>query len=460
MSIIGAFIMPHPPVILPEVGRGREKGIAATIAAFEACARRIAALEPDTLVILSPHATAYADYFHISPGDRAAGDMARFGAPQVRLCVEYDAALVVAIAEAAAQEGVPAGTKGSRDGALDHGTFVPLRMVRAACPGAKIVRIGLSGLSPIDHYRLGQAVARAAGKLNRRAVVLASGDLSHKLTADGPYGFAPEGAKYDRCVTRAMASGSFLDFLTLSPELNEAAAACGTGSFQIMAGALDGVSVKPELLSYEGPFGVGYAVAAFEPLDPDEARRFGEAYLRAEADRVAHRRASESPAVHLARISLETFVRTGRRARLPDGLPDWMLREAAGTFVSLKKHGKLRGCIGTIRPVTPSVAEEVLRNAVSAGREDPRFDPVEAAELPELVYSVDVLGTPEPAELADLDPAKYGVIVSSGRRRGLLLPMLEGVDTADTQVAIARRKAGIGEGERVSLERFQVVRYT
>jgi hypothetical protein len=138
--------------------------------------------------------------------------------------------------------------------------------------------------------------------------------------------------------------------------LNEAAAACGTGSFQIMAGALDGVSVKPELLSYEGPFGVGYAVAAFEPLDPDEARRFGEAYLRAEADRVAHRRASESPAVHLARISLETFVRTGRRARLPDGLPDWMLREAAGTFLSLKKHGSSGAASaqsGRSRPLTP-----------------------------------------------------------------------------------------------------------
>ncbi len=460
MSIIGAFIMPHPPVILPEVGRGREKEIAATTSAIQACARRIGVLEPETLVVLSPHATAYADYFHISPGDGASGDMARFGAPEVRLTVEYDAALVSTIADAAARMNVPAGTLGIRDEALDHGVFVPLCMVRAACPEAKVVRIGLSGLSPLDHYRLGQSIAQAAEILKRRVVLLASGDLSHKLTADGPYGFAPEGAVYDRYVTHAMASGNFLDFLTVSPNLNESAAACGTGSFQIMAGAMDGISVKPELLSYEGPFGVGYAVAAFETLEPDETRRFAEAYLLGETDRLARIRSAESAIVRLARSALELYVRTGKRPDVPEDLPDWMLKEAAGVFVSIKKHGKLRGCIGTIRPVTPSIAQEVLRNAVSAGREDPRFDPVEEAELPELTYSVDVLGEPEPAEFSELDPAKYGVIVSSGRRRALLLPMLEGVETAREQVDIARRKAGIGKGEPVTLERFQVVRHT
>jgi AmmeMemoRadiSam system protein A len=217
--------------------------------------------------------------------------------------------------------------------------------------------------------------------------------------------------------------------------------------------------VRAELLSYEGPFGVGYAAAAFEPTGPDETRRFGEAYLRAESARLEGIKAGESPIVQLARLSLETIVRTGKRAALPEGLPDWMRNQRAGAFVSLKKYGQLRGCIGTIQPVTGSIAEEVLRNSVSAGREDPRFDPVEADELNELTYSVDVLGEPEPTEMSSLDPSKYGVIVSSGRKRGLLLPMLEGVDTVAQQVAIARRKAGIGEKEPVTLERFQVVRY-
>jgi AmmeMemoRadiSam system protein A len=459
MPIIGAFIMPHPPVILPEVGRGREKDISATIRAFEAAREKIGALNSEAVVVLSPHATAYADYFHISPGEGASGDMARFGAPEVKLKVAYDPELARAIGAEAARESVPAGTDGERDRMLDHGTTVPLRMVRSGCPDARIVRIGLSGLSPLDHYRLGQAVARAVEALGRRAVLLASGDLSHKLTAEGPYGFVPEGPVYDERITRAMAQGDFLDFLSIPPELHEAAAACGTGSFQILAGALDGVAVNPELLSHEGPFGVGYAVAAFEPIGPDETRRFGEATLRAETARMARVKEGESPIVRLARLSLETFIRTGRRVALPEGLPDWMLKQQAGAFVSLKKHGQLRGCIGTIQPVTPSIAEEVLRNAVSAGREDPRFDPVQAEELSSLVYSVDVLGEPEPAELQDLDPQEYGVIVTGGRRRGLLLPMLEGIDTVEQQVSIARRKAGIGEKEPVTLERFQVVRY-
>ena len=459
MSIVGAFIMPHPPVILPEVGHGREREISATIRAFEICGDRLRALAPETVVVVSPHATTYADYFHISPGREAAGDMARFGSPETALRVRYDEALVQAISKAAARANVPAGTLGEREKDLDHGAFVPLYMVRDACGDANIVRIGLSGLSPLDHYRLGAAIAEAASALNRRVALLASGDLSHKLTADGPYGFAPEGAEYDGRVTHAMSSGDFLDFLTVSPELVEAAAACGSGSFQIMAGALDGLAVKPELLSYEGPFSVGYAVATFEPLSPDETRRFGEAYLSAEAERLARIRAGESRIVQLARRALEAFVLDGRRIPLPENLPEWMLKDAAGVFVSIKKRGQLRGCIGTIQPVTGCVAEEVLRNAVSAGREDPRFDPVEAAELPELTYSVDVLGAPEPAAFEDLDPQKYGVIVTSGIRRGLLLPMLEGVDTAAEQVEIARRKAGIGAREPVAYQRFQVVRH-
>ncbi len=459
MPILGAFILPHPPVILPEVGHGREQALSATIRAFQACAERIRALDPETVVVVSSHATSYADYFHISPGAGATGDMARFGAPEARLTVAYDQALAQRIAKEATGGGIPAGTNGERDRTLDHGTFVPLIMLRSTCPEAQIVRIGLSGLSPLSHYRLGQAIARAVDALGRRAILLASGDLSHKLAEDGPYGYTPEGPVYDERITRAMAQGDFLDFLSIPPDLNESAAACGTGSFQILAGALDGLCVKAALLSHEGPFGVGYAVAAFDPVGPDETRRFGEAFLHAENARLSEIKAGESPIVRLARLALETVVKTGKRAALPEGLPDWMTKTRAGTFVSLKKYGHLRGCIGTILPVTGSIAQEVLQNAVSAGREDPRFDPVEADELDELTYSVDVLGAPEQTDLLSLDPSKYGVIVSSGRKRGLLLPMLEGVDSVDQQVAIARRKAGIGEREPVTLERFQVVRY-
>lgn len=163
--------------------------------------------------------------------------------------------------------------------------------------------------------------------------------------------------------------------------------------------------------------------------------------------------------VRLALDAIENYVKHGRIIAVPSDLPAELLNSRAGVFVSLKKHGALRGCIGTIEPCRSSVAEEIIANAISAAARDPRFLPVEAEELSELDCSVDVLSTPEPCTVDDLDPREYGVIVESGGRRGLLLPDLVGVDTVDEQVDIARRKAGIGPNEPVSLYRFRVTRY-
>ena len=173
------------------------------------------------------------------------------------------------------------------------------------------------------------------------------------------------------------------------------------------------------------------------------------------------RRAREDPWVRLARLSLETYVRTRRRLEsLPDDLPQELTGQTAGAFVSLHVSGRLRGCIGTIAPTQVNVAREIMENAVSAGTRDPRFPPVQVGELDELEYSVDVLGEPERVDSpAKLDPKKYGVIVSCGQRRGLLLPDLEGVDTVEQQIDIARQKGGIQAAEPYTLQRFRVVRH-
>jgi AmmeMemoRadiSam system protein A len=136
------------------------------------------------------------------------------------------------------------------------------------------------------------------------------------------------------------------------------------------------------------------------------------------------------------------------------------MKQRAGVFVSLKKHGQLRGCIGTFEPTRQNIAEEIVRNAISSATGDPRFSPVGEEELPDLEYSVDVLTSPEPViNRSELDPKKYGIIVESGYRRGLLLPDLEGVDTVEEQISICRRKAGIAEDEPVNLYKFEVRRY-
>lgn len=164
------------------------------------------------------------------------------------------------------------------------------------------------------------------------------------------------------------------------------------------------------------------------------------------------------PLVRLARLAVESYVQRGEVASPGDMTPE--MKQRAGVFVSLKKHGQLRGCIGTFEPMQDDVAGEIIQNAISSATRDPRFSPVRPDELGSLDYSVDILTSPEPvADRAQLDPRKYGVIVQAGPRRGLLLPDLEGVDSVEMQIAICRQKAGIRPSEPVDLYRFEVRRY-
>ncbi|MFW5991835.1 MAG: AmmeMemoRadiSam system protein A [Halanaerobiaceae bacterium] len=163
--------------------------------------------------------------------------------------------------------------------------------------------------------------------------------------------------------------------------------------------------------------------------------------------------------VDLARKAIEEYANKGRRYEPEEPLPP-ELNKKAGAFVSIKKKGNLRGCIGTIKATRENLAREIIANAISAANRDPRFPAVSPEEIPELDISVDILGRPEKIDsVNELDPEKYGVIVEKGPRRGLLLPGLEGIDTVDKQLDIAYKKAGISPGENVQLYRFKVKRY-
>ncbi len=455
--------MPHPPIIIPAVGKGEEAKISKTVNAYRKAAELIASMKPETILVTTPHSVTYADYLHISPGSSAKGSFARFGAPQAAAEFTYDTEFVAALTGEAKKAGIPAGTFGEKDPSVDHGALVPLTFVNEACKSPyRLVRCSVSGLGPLVHYNYGKCIAETAEKLGRRTVIIASGDLSHKLKVDGPYGFAKEGPEFDRQATDAMKSAGFMRFLTFDNEFCEAAAVCGLPSFTIMAGAFDRIALQTDFLSYEGPFGVGYAVCAFTPLGKDESRDFGSQYMEYRHKAMNKRRGSEDAYVRLARLSLESWVGKGRRISAPEGLPDEMLQKRAGVFVSLKKDGILRGCIGTILPTQENTAEEIMRSAVSAGTRDPRFSPVAPDELPDIVYSVDVLGAPEPVSSeSELDVKRYGVIVQAGGGRcGLLLPDLPGIDTVKAQLHIAMRKGGIKPSDSYSVERFQVVRHT
>lgn len=458
--IQNAFIVPHPPLIVPKVGGGQEIKIENTIKAYDCIAKIVADIKPETIVITTPHSVMYSDYIHISPGKGAKGDFGEFGHPDVKFEAEYDTEFVNKLSQIAETKEIPAGTLGERNKSLDHGTMVPLHFVNKYYTDYKLVRIGISGLSYLEHYNFGKCIADAAKELNRNVVFIASGDLSHMLKDEGPYGYTDEGPAFDKEVTEAMDSGDFMRFLTFDEEFCEVAAECGLRSFIIMAGALDGKEVNSQVLSYEGPFGVGYAVASFEVIGENKLRCFSKLYEMEEENRLNKIKENEDEYVRLARMTLENYVLNNEQIAKPDNLPKEMIENQAGVFVSLKMNGQLRGCIGTISPTTDSIADEIIQNAISAGFEDPRFNPITKKELNKIQYSVDVLKEAESIKsMNELDVKKYGVIVRKGRKSGLLLPNLEGVDTPEEQVSIALKKAGISPDESYTMERFEVVRH-
>ena len=489
-NLLAAFMVPHPPMIVPAVGRGSEKTVEETTRAYEKVADEIAALKPETIIITSPHSIMYSDYFHISPGRHASGDFGGFGAPQVKFDVDYDTELVDRICEIADRKGFPAGRLGERDKKLDHGTMVPLWFITQKYDDFKLVRCGLSGLGLTDHYRLGMMMRQAIEESGRRTVIVASGDLSHKLKESGPYGFAPEGPQYDEKIMDVCSRAAFGELFDFESDFCEKAAECGHRSFVIMAGAFDGEDVEAERLSHQDVTGVGYGVCIFKPCTADfspctcdeennsdraegtkdlisadekkeaEDRHFLDRYLEKVERELSGTVRTEDPYVKLAYRSLTSYILHNKKITIPDGLPADMLNTRAGAFVSIHKNGDLRGCIGTTAPTTASVAQEIINNAISASTEDPRFNPVTPDEIRHLEINVDVLGEAESIDSPDeLDVKKYGVIVSNGSRRGLLLPDLDGVDTVEQQISIAMKKAGIRPGEKIRLQRFEVVRH-
>ena len=269
MGIQAAYMVPHPPLIIPAVGNGKENEIRNTVESYRKIAAEISELQPDTIVISSPHSIMYSDYFHISPGKGAKGDFRQFGVPEAAYSVKYDRELAEHIENLAVASGVQAGLLGEKNPELDHGTMIPIHFINEAYGGkfsGEVIRIGLSGFSFEEHYKMGMLIQKAADDLGRNIVFIASGDLSHRLKEEGPYSYAKEGPEYDRQIMEYAKTADFYQMLMMREDFCEAAGECGQRSFCIMAGALDGIPVEASMLSYEGPFGVGYGVVSYHPL--------------------------------------------------------------------------------------------------------------------------------------------------------------------------------------------------
>jgi len=437
--LVFSGIAPHPPIMVPEVGRESVPAVRHSIEAMAELTQRLIASGAESIILISPHAPLEIDSFIAYEGPDVYGDFANFHTPETSVSAPVDRELLAAITTFAACDNYNVTTLPDTD--LDHGTAVPLYFLLRNGWQGRVVALGYSFLSNEDHLRFGTCIKRAIDALGRPVGFIASGDLSHRLAPQAPAGFNPNAHVFDETVVAALRANDPQAIVEIDFNLRKIAGECGYRSMLVAIGASTGLPSACEVMNYEAPFGVGYLVA-----------------------QLINQRAEAKPddLPKLAREAVEAFIRSGEFLQPPRETPAGLLAERAPCFVSLKTlDGELRGCIGTIEPAKESLAHEIIANAISAAINDPRFEPVREDELPNLRYSVDVLRPAEETVFEELDPAIYGVIVEDETtgRRGLLLPDIPGVANAEQQVEIASRKAGIPRGTPVKLCRFKVDRF-
>ena len=280
----------------------------------------------------------------------------------------------------------------NKDYELDHGTMVPMYFINKYYTDYKLVHITYSILNDIELYKFGMAIQKTAKNLNKNTVIIASGDLSHRLTEDGPYEYSPQGAKFDKELIENLENGNVVNIFNMDKCMIEEAGECGLRSLYILLGAMEGNSIQGELLSYEGQFGVGYGVMKFKQESENISNL--DKLLKIKEESFNKKIYNSNPYVKLARESLNYYFKYKRLMIASNDLHREMLEERHGVFVSLKKFGQLRGCIGTIFPTTDCVANEIIRNAIQAAIADPRFLEVTEDELVDIDISVDVLTNP------------------------------------------------------------------
>jgi len=453
-------IAPHPPIFVPAVGGQRAAAASASLTALSEVRTALEGFAPETIVLISPHAPGTADAFAIDGSDSFAGTLEQFG-DHTSYHFPGDPELASALLSELETQGVPAISRFDyarlRPGWLDHAAIVPLSFIEPS-GSIPLVLLSLSYLPYGMHRELGKLTRVVADAIGRRVAFVASGDLSHRLTPDAPAGYSPRARELDAQIEGMVEQGRFGGLMELEPDLIDAGGECGLRSIIALGGYCCEDPAPTRVLAYEGPWGVGYltALVGRAAVEGHEAHALRDRQKGVDGGIPGR---DESEIVALARRAIAAELGADTQPHAVE-LVSPSLPGRAGAFVSLHREGVLRGCIGTILPVHDTLAMEVVHNAIEAAYHDPRFPPLERHELDDLDIKVDVLRAPEACTLEDLEPSTYGVVVSSGWRRGLLLPDLEGVDDVETQVRIAMQKAGIRPGEPCGFERFKVDRYT
>ena len=432
-GIVAGALVAHPPILLAEVGGVQSERVRATADALHQLDGMLSMVDADLAVVISPHSPSSMTSLPVRRGANAGGNLARFRAPHIQVAAQVD----VVLADALIADGRRAGFSliWAEETELDHGVVVPLHSLPRTMANKRCIFLGVSGW-PLQRFI--EFGGWLHGRLrDRAAILIASGDLSHRLTADAPYGYRPEGPVFDRLVIDALRDRDWKRIEGLNPDLIEEAGECGLRPLGILLGAAQAAGLSSQVLSYEGPFGVGYPVVAFtRPTVAGAAPKSG---LDIQA---------------LGRRAIDTYLRTRRLIEPPQPIP-LELEAPSAAFVSLYKNGELRGCVGSVQPTEATAAHELIRYAVASAVRDPRFDPVRLDEVSALRIKVQLLDPSEATDISGLNPHTHGIIVRRGDRQALLLPGIEGIDTPEQQLRAACEKAGINRNAPLDLERFR-----
>lgn len=259
MSLIFSAISPHPPIIIPSIGKEDAKKAEKTIAAMKELEGDLYVAQPDVIFIISPHSLMNKDAFSLNLANEFKSNLSEFNYAEKELSFNCEIELISKIKEAADKFSLPLNIISQP--ILDHGVCVPLYYLTQHLPKIKIVPISFSMLNVDLHYRFGEILKKVANQSNKRVAIIASGDLSHRLAADAPAGYAAEGAAFDHLLIDFLTKGKFADILKIDTNLIENAGECGYRSIAIALGAVANQNIKFKKLSYESPFGVGYLVA-------------------------------------------------------------------------------------------------------------------------------------------------------------------------------------------------------
>src|SRR5438128_675466 len=433
-GIVAGALVAHPPILLAEVGGAQSQRVRATAEACRELDGILSVVQAGLAVVIAPQSPSSMTSLPVRRGANAGGNLARFRAPNVQVMAQVD----VGLATALIADGQRAGFSliWAEETELDHGVVVPLHSLPRTMANKRCIFLGVSGWPLHRFIELGVWLHRRLG--DRFAILIASGDLSHRLTPDAPYGYRPEGPVFDRLVIDALRDREWNRIEGLDRDLVEEAGECGLRPLAILLGAARAAGLDSQVLSYEGPFGVGYPVVAFTATPvAGTTQKIG---LDIQA---------------LGRQAIETYLRTRRLIEPPQPIP-LDLQAPSAVFVSLYKDGELRGCVGSVHPTESTAAHELIRYLVASAVRDPRFEPVRLDEVSTLRIKVQLLDRPEAiADISELNPQTHGIIVRRGDRQALLLPGIEGIDTPEQQLRAACDKAGISYNAPLELERFR-----